>query len=130
MRKQVLILITICLYCQGLFGQSITDRLAGKWEAVDKEKVMGMLHFLGGNELRVTISGEQLPRCQFVIDTTSSPYRFDITLRKSTGVDTLRGLLAFVNTQSIKWQIAFDGKRTKNFVAPSGDNTLILKRKK
>lgn len=108
----------------------ITDRIVGKWEGVDDKKEVGALHFIDSVNILLTIPGQELPQGTYRLDTTKNPMWLDITIGDSQRSVTLKSLLAFVDEQTIKWQVFMDGNRPVKFIKETGENTVILKRKK
>lgn len=123
------ILFTSCFLLSITAQSKTTDKLIGKWEGIDNKKEIGSLHFIDSVHIALSIPDQEVPPGTYRIDAAKNPAWFDITIGSGQGAVTLKGLLAFIDEQTIKWQIFKDGKRPDKFVAETEDNTIILKKK-
>jgi hypothetical protein len=102
---------------------SIGD-LAGRWEASDGTS--GNIEFIEGSKVVVAISGLQMPATNYNIDFSKDPIWFDVFI---TPGHPVKGLLKFVDDNTIKWQVFLDSDRPMDFTdGPTPPMTLTRKK--
>jgi hypothetical protein len=107
----------------------IYDRLSGQWQGIDKQQKNGSLNFLDSVRVEISFVANEFIKGNYTLDTTKSPMKLDIKVGNANTSRTLKGLLAFMDNNTLKWQIFLDGKRPAQFVKETDDNTILLKRK-
>lgn len=114
----------LMLSFNGLRAQqrSIAD-LTGRWESPDG--TTGSIEFIDGGRVIVSISGLQVPATNYVIDFSKDPIWFDVYVTQNR---TVKGLLQFVDDNTIKWQVFPDTDRPNDFT-DSSTPAITLKRK-
>jgi hypothetical protein len=104
-------------------AQHSASDLTGRWETAD---VSGSIEFIEGSKVVVNISGLQVPATNYTIDFSKDPVWFDVFITSSRAA---KGLLQFIDDDTIKWQIFLNGDRPNDF-NDSNNPTIVLKRKK
>ncbi len=117
-------------FIQASSQTKITDKLIGTWEGIDSAQEMGSIIIKKDNVMQLVLSPSESIECGYKIDTTKSPMLFDILIEEEGEVRTMKGLLLFINNDTIKWEIFMDRERTPNFSAEASDNIILLHRKK
>ena len=121
-------LLTFILISSTIAQNKITEKLIGRWEGIDNKKEFGGFDIIDSVNIILSIPDQQLPPGTYYVDTTKNPIWFDVTIGDKTA-PTLKGLIAFIDERTIKWQIFLDGKRPDKFIKETGDNTMTLKKK-
>src|SRR5579872_7137617 len=102
---------------------TISD-LAGRWESEDGTS--GNVEFIEGSKVVVSLSGLQVPAANYSIDFSKDPIWFDVFISPTRAV---KGLLKFVDDNTIKWQIFLEGDRPLDFTDSNPIAPIVLKRK-
>jgi hypothetical protein len=126
--KHVVRVVSLCLLfmagqnCNGQL-RSVAD-LAGRW--VSSEGITGSLEFIEGSKVIANVSGMEVPPTTYILDFSRDPIWFDVFVAQGR---TVKGLLQFIDDDTIKWQVILDGDRPNDFTdGPPGP--MILKRQK
>jgi hypothetical protein len=118
-------LSTFIIFTQTVNAQQHTvSDLAGRWESADG--TTGSIEFIEGSKAVVSISGLQIPATSYNIDFSKDPAWFDVFVTPSRPV---KGLLQFVDDNTIKWQIFLDNDRPMDF-NDAVPGPVVLNRKK
>ena len=127
MKKNLVIIIVVVLATIAKTGnaqqRSIAD-LTGRWESADG--ITGSIEFVEGAKVVVSINGLQVPATSYTLDFSKDPIWFDVFVSQSHAV---KGLLQFVDDNTIKWQIFLDSDRPMDFT-DGAPGAMILKRRK
>jgi hypothetical protein len=123
-------LFTFLIFSFTIAQAKISDKLIGKWEGIDSLNVTGSLEFLDSINIVVTIPNQSLPPASYFIDTAKSPLWFDINFKTGNDVYKMKGLLEFIDEDTLKWQIFLNSERSSSFKDEKSENTIILKRNK
>ena len=103
--------------------------LLGKWEGKDSRSEVGGLIFLKDNKAVVNARGSYSPAMDYKADFTTIPIKIDLSVQNPNGGRmNLKGLLQFIDNNTIKFQIFPGGSRPSNFDPLYTQNIVILKR--
>ena len=103
--------------------------LIGKWEGKDTRNEVGGLIFQKDNKAIVVAQGRNSPPMSYTTDFTSNPVKIDLSVQPPNGGRiNLKGLLQFIDNNTIKFEIFPGGNRPNDFDPASSDNIVILKR--
>jgi hypothetical protein len=108
----------------GYAQHTITD-LAGHWETTDGNT--GNVTFVEGSKVVASINGLQFPPTPYTVDFSKDPIWFDVGIMPGK---TVKGLLQFMDDNTIKWQIFLDGGRGLDFNESDSNPVYVLTRKK
>lgn len=120
-----IIIIVFVITSHVAFAQHTVSDLAGRWESTDG--TIGNVEFMDGSKVVVAINGMQIPAASYSIDFSRSPIWFDVFVATNK---TVKGILEFMDDDTIKWQVFLNGDRNYDFMDAAGSPILILKRKK
>ena len=129
--KKYIISFLLILGSISVFAQKphTAKDLLGKWTGKDSRSEVGGLIFLKDNKAIVAANGNNSPAMSYTIDFTTNPVKIDLSVQPpSGGRITLKGLLQFIDDNTIKFQVFPAGNRPDNFDTSSPDNVVILKR--
>jgi hypothetical protein len=103
--------------------------LLGKWEGKDSHSEVGGLFFLKNNKAIVNARGSYSPAMNYTADFTANPVKIDLSVQNPNGGRmNLKGLLQFIDNNTIKFQIFPGSDRPNNFDPLYPQNIVILKR--
>ena len=120
-----IIIIVFVITSHVSFAQHTVSDLAGRWESTDG--TIGNVEFMDGSKVVVAINGMQIPAASYSVDFSRSPIWFDVFVATNK---TVKGILEFMDDDTIKWQVFVNGDRNYDFMDAAGSPILILKRKK
>ena len=128
--KKYIVACSLVLLSITVFAQRHTEKdLIGKWEGTDTRSQLGGLFFLKGSKLILTMGGTYSPAMTYTADFKSNPIKIDLLMTNVNGIQTtMKGLLQFVDKNTIKFQIFPNNQRTVNFDPKSSQNLVVLKR--
>jgi hypothetical protein len=134
MRLKAPIFINCCFFLFILVSTSSAQiffpkTIIGRWEGIDSTNQIGNIEFLDSLHLRLSIPGQGTFVSEYSFDTTKNPIWFDIILKNGDKKAILKGLVKFLDNNTLKWQIFLDGERTNSFQDETFDNTIILKKR-
>ena len=127
MRRLTLLIILFafaCAPCISNAQKTISD-LASKWESTDGT-TMGSIEFLEGSQVKAVVNGMQIPPTSYTIDFARSPFWFDVTVAGKV----VKGLLDFLDDDTVKYQVFLSGNRSYDFTESENDPIMVMKRKK
>jgi len=130
MRKYIVTFLLI-LGSVSVFAQKphTAKDLLGKWEGKDSHSEVGGLIFLKNNKAVVNARGSYSPAMDYTADFTTSPIKIDLSVQNPNGGRmNLKGLLQFIDNNTIKFQIFPGSNRPNNFDPLYTQNIVILKR--
>ena len=129
MKRNILTLLLILLSVT-LFAQKHTSKdLIGKWEGKDVRSEVGGLIFLANSKVILSMRGSNSPAMTYSADFTSNPIKIDLSLTAQNGTKMqMKGLLQFIDNNTLKFQVFPKGDRPANFDALSSQNVVMLKR--
>lgn len=127
MKTKVIMLFSVLFAWSHLANaqQRTVSDLAGRWESEDG--TTGSMEFIEGNKVVVSISGMQVPAASYSIDFSQDPIWFDVFVSPGKAV---KGLLKFIDDDTMKWQLFLDGDRPLDFSDNGPVAPIVLKRKK
>jgi hypothetical protein len=103
--------------------------LIGKWEGKDTRNEVGGLIFQKDNKAIVLAQGRNSPPMNYTTDFTTNPVKIDLSVQPPNGGRiNLKGLLQFIDDNTIKFEIFPGGNRPNDFDLASSDDIVILKR--
>ena len=102
--------------------------LLGKWEGKDSRSEVGGLVFLKNNNAVLTFHGNYSPAMNYTADFTANPVKIDLVVQNPRGRMNIKGLLQFIDNNTIKFQVFPSGNRPNNFDPMYPQNIVILKR--
>lgn len=125
----LLILISSSVFAQK--PHSAKD-LLGKWEGKDSKNEVGGLYFLKDSKMVLLARGTYSPAINYTIDFKSNPIKIDMAMQSLDGTSRMnvKGLLLFIDNNTLKLQLFPGGIRSDNFDPLFTQNILILKRSK
>ena len=129
--KRYIVTFLLILGSASVFAQKphTAKDLIGKWEGKDTRNEAGGLIFLKGNKAIVAAGGRNSPAMNYTTDFTSNPVKIDLSVHPPNGGRiNLKGLLQFIDDNTIKFQIFPGGNRPNDFDTASSDDIVILKR--
>jgi hypothetical protein len=119
------------LFSVSAFAQHTKKDLLGRWEGTDEKNITASLTFLDSTKVVLTTQGSYVPPFNYVVDLTKNPGTIDlIVVTKDGRKITMKGLIQFLNDDTVKWQMFPDGKRRANFDEKLHDSAIVLKRVK
>lgn len=129
MKKNILAFLLILLSVS-VFAQKHTQKdLIGKWEGKDVRSEVGGLTFLMNSKVILSVRGSNSPAMGYTADFTSNPIKIDLSLTGPSGAQMkMKGLLQFVDNNTLKFQVFPNGDRPANFDGLSSQNIVMLKR--
>lgn len=119
------------LFSVSVFAQKphTAKDLLGKWEGKDSRSEVGGLFFLKNNKAIVNARGSYSPAMNYTADFASNPVKIDLSVQNPNGGHmNLKGLLQFIDNNTIKFQIFPGSNRPNNFDPLYPQNIVILKR--
>jgi len=104
--------------------------LLGKWEGKDSRSEVGGLYFLKDSKVVLSGRGSFSPAMSYTIDFKSNPAKIDLLMQSPNGGMrmNMKGLLQFIDNNTIKFQVFPDGNRPAGFDQLSSQNIVLLKR--
>ena len=129
MKKNILAFLLI-LITVSVFAQKHSQRdLIGKWEGRDARSDVGGLFFLKDSKVILSMGGSFSPAMSYTVDFKSNPIKIDLFMKNTNGIQmTMKGLLQFVDKNTLKFQVFPRGDRTPDFDPKSSQNLVLLKR--
>ncbi|HYF31737.1 MAG TPA: hypothetical protein VD993_11520 [Chitinophagaceae bacterium] len=129
------LLFTVFIVCSSLVSFSQEKRsvkdLIGKWEGLDESKQKGSLHFLDSNKVVISIGGQDTPPVTYITDFSKDPIWFDLETSGPDGQRMLaKGLLQFIDQNTIKWTTSFSDKRPSKEGSGKDDTSIVLERQR
>jgi hypothetical protein len=106
-------------------AQKTISDLAGKWESTDGTTT-GSIEFLEGSQVQAVINGLQIPPTNYTIDFARTPIWFDVNVAGKM----VKGLLDFIDDDTVKYQVFLSGNRSYDFTESENDPIMVMKRKK
>lgn len=131
MTKNNILSFLLILFSTIAFAQKshTAKDLIGKWEGKDTRNEVGGLIFLKDNKAIVAARGKNSPAMNYTTDFTSNPVKIDLSVQPPNGGRiNLKGLLQFIDDNTIKFQVFPGGNRPNDFDTASSDDIVILKR--
>jgi hypothetical protein len=127
MKRFALYLIIAFIACAPHISnaQKTISDLAGKWESTDGATT-GSIEFLEGSQVQAIINGMQIPPTNYTIDFARTPIWFDVNVAGKM----VKGLLDFIDDDTVKYQVFLSGNRSYDFTESENDPIMVMKRKK
>ena len=124
-------IVLILIFCSSLvFGQQKSNSIIGKWAGTDDKNQMGGIEFLADGTAKLFIQKQEMPIAEFKVDYSKDPIWVDLITRNNDQTQVLMGLIAFIDSTTIKWEIfpmsKADDRPTK-FTGKT-DTSVILKK--
>lgn len=129
--KKYILLFLLILVSVSVFAQKphTPNDLIGKWEGKDSHSEIGGIFFLKGNKAIISARGTYSPAMSYIVDFKSNPVKIDLVMQAANGNRlNMKGLLQFIDNNTIKFQVFPVGERPANFDPLSSQNIVILKR--
>lgn len=104
--------------------------LIGKWEGTDYTNETGSLEFIDSIHVIMSVPGMNAVTTTYYVDFSKTPIWFDIIIGSTDNNIKMKSFLQFESTDSMKWQFLNGEDRPDKWQPETGDNTLLLKRKK
>jgi hypothetical protein len=122
----LLILVSVSVFAQ---KPHTPKDLIGKWEGKDSHSEVGGIFFLKGNKAILSARGTYSPAMSYTADFKSNPIKIDLVMQAANGTRmSMKGLLQFIDNNTIKFQVFPVGERPSNFDPLSSQNIVLLKR--
>lgn len=106
-----------------------TQNLIGNWEGTDTKNSTGKLTFTDSANIIVYVPAQGTFNAKYTIDASTSPMLFDIIISGEASSVTVKGLLKFLDSNTIKWQTFFGKERPNDFIDSRSDDIIVLTRK-
>jgi hypothetical protein len=128
--KRYLVTFLLILGSVSVFAQKshTAKDLLGKWEGKDSRSEVGGLFFLKDNKAILIFHGKYSPAMNYTTDFTTNPVKIDLVVQNADGRMNIKGLLQFIDNNTIKFQIFPGSNRPNNFDLLYTQNIVILKR--
>ena len=134
MMKKNILTFLLLLFSVAMFAQKphTAKDLIGKWEGKDSKNEVGGLTFDKDKKLILSVRHTNSPPMDYIVDFGSNPVKIDLLAISPDGNSriNMKGLLQFVDNNTIKFQIFPTGYRPDNFDLHSKQTVLTLKRVK
>jgi hypothetical protein len=131
--------LIIYLFSIATFAQHSKKDLFGKWEGKDETNRRVSIAFLDSAKASLFMDGSLLlfPPSPY-LPNGSSPFSYSVNLMKTPGtivftmkahdggVKVLKGLIQFLDNDTIKWQIFFDRETPTDFDNSNSLNTTVI----
>jgi hypothetical protein len=129
MNKHI-ILFSFILFSSSIFAQQPTQKdLLGEWKTTIAKNDQAKLTFLANSKLVLFTEGQSSPAFSYVADFTKNPILFNLIVKKPDGKTiTWKGVLKFLDKNTIKWQVFPMGGNPTNFDENSPGTIIVLKR--
>jgi hypothetical protein len=131
MTKKNILVVFLILLSVSVFAQKphTPNDLIGKWEGKDSHSEVGGIFFLKGNKAILSARGTYSPAMTYTVDFKSNPIKIDLTTQSPTGTRmNMKGLLQFIDNNTLKFQVFPGSERPANFDPLSSQNIVLLKR--
>jgi len=124
-------IVLILIFCSSVaFGQQKSNSIIGKWTGIDDKNQTGGIEFLADGTARLIVQGQEMPSVEFKVDYSKDPIWVDLIVRNNDQTQTLVGLIAFIDSNTITWEIfpgsKVDDRPTK--FTGNTDTSVILKK--
>lgn len=128
--KRIYTWLLALIVCASAQAQPRSFRhLVGTWEAVDSQNQSGGLEVLDSNRIFLVYQDQKKAATACTFNFSKTPYRFDFTLKDSTGSQHLKSILSFVSDDLIQWQV-FEGDAQPAQFSEGSGQVVYLRRKK
>ena len=94
----------------------------------DSVKLIDHITFGDSTNVIVNFPGQGIVECTYKADTTKDPIWFDLYIKVANDNKPLKGLVKFIDANTLKWQLFLGVERPADFVEETKKNTVILKR--
>lgn len=126
--KKLLILI-ILFSLQSINAQQKANSIIGKWIGTDERSETGGIEFSNNKTAKLLMMGKEMPITEYKVDYSKNPIWIDFIIKRNRQTMTLFGLLEFLDSNTIKWEVfPMADKRPISFSGKSGNTAIILKR--
>ncbi|MES2239362.1 MAG: hypothetical protein V4497_03800 [Bacteroidota bacterium] len=127
MKKILIIIILFSLHLA--HAQKRNNSIIGKWIGTDERSETGGIEFLNNKTAKLLMMGKEMPITEYKVDYSKNPVWIDFIIKRNGQTMTLYGLLEFIDSNTIKWEVfPMVNKRPKSFSGKTQNTSIILKR--
>ena len=130
--KKIFIILLLVITSNSSWSQTKTyTDIIGKWEGEDDTEKFGRIEIIDSTSVLLEIPGEDIPKGTYKVDFSKSPIWFDVIINDGHREMILKGLLSFLDKDTMRWQVNYEGIRKTKFQEDTEETkSIILKRSK
>jgi hypothetical protein len=127
MKKLLILIIFFTIHSAN--AQQNNNSIIGKWIGQDERSESGGIEFSINKTAKLLMMGKEMPITAYKVDYSKNPIWIDLIIKRNGQMMTLFGLLEFVDSNTIRWEVfPMANKRPTTFSGKSENTSIILKR--